>query len=66
MIIKTWAPVTKEKLAVFLETDNEVDKYTFCVNRKYAIVDHVPSGKHLKFAKNNFLFSKCRKTEQKP
>ena len=35
-----------EKLAAFRESDNELDKYTVCVNKKHAVVDHLPSGKN--------------------
>ena len=46
----------KEKLAVFLEPDNEVGKYIFCLNRKHAVGDHLPWGKNLKFLKMIFYF----------
>ena len=50
-----WTSVMNEKFAVFMEPDNEVDKYTVCFMKIHP-VDHLPFGKNRKFAKMIFCF----------
>ena len=40
-----WIPVMNEKLAVFMETDNKVDKYTVYLKKNNVAVLHLPLGK---------------------
>ena len=45
---EVWTHVMNDKLAVFTEPHNEVDKYTVCDNKKHVVVNHL--GKNGRFS----------------